>query len=149
MSEPFRKPLKEKIRTGDEEVLDLVFRSPTVRYGLQEIPKEFVKEIEVLEKKPGRIYIHCLKRKKEIFIYDKERGTGKLEEVIRQLWLRKLIKEYVTTLSDIPKVNQTWDDLFKIPKTYNQLSPDFDLSYIIERLEEMVLAQKQNSLYCS
>lgn len=149
MSEPFRKPLKEKIRTGDEEALDLVFRSSTVRYSLQEFLKEFVKEIEAFEKKPGRFYIHCLKRKKEIFIYDKERGTGKAEEVIRQLWLRKLIKEYVTTLSDIPKVNQTWDDLFKIPKTYNQLSPDFDLSYIIERLEEMVLAQKQSSLYCS
>lgn len=149
MSEPFPKPLKEKIRTGDEEVLDLVFRSPTVRYSLQEFPKEFLKEIEAFEKNPGRFYIHCLKRKKEIFIYDKERDTGKPEEVIRQLWLRKLIKEHVTTLSDIPKVNQTWDDLFKIPKIYNQLSPDFDLSYIIERLEEMVLAQKQSSLYCS
>jgi type I restriction enzyme M protein len=50
-------------------------------------------------------------------------------------------KEYITTLSDIPRVNQTWDDLFEEKRTYGDLESDFNLSYIIERLEEMVLAQ--------
>jgi type I restriction enzyme M protein len=50
-------------------------------------------------------------------------------------------KEYLTTLSDIPNVNQTWDDLFEEKRTYNELKSKFDLSFIISRLEEMVLAQ--------
>jgi type I restriction enzyme M protein len=50
-------------------------------------------------------------------------------------------REYITTLSDIPNVHQTWDDLFDIKKTYGELKEKFDLSFIISRLEEMVLAQ--------
>ena len=50
-------------------------------------------------------------------------------------------KEYITTLSDIPNVNQTWDDLFEEKRTYDELQEKFDLSFIISRLEEMVLAQ--------
>src|SRR3989338_4528388 len=50
-------------------------------------------------------------------------------------------KEYVTTLSDIPNSNQTWDDLFEEKRTYDKLEDKFDLTFIITRLEEMVLAQ--------
>jgi type I restriction enzyme M protein len=50
-------------------------------------------------------------------------------------------KEYIATLSNIPNANQTWDDLFEEKKTYDQLRSKFDLSFIISRLEEMVLAQ--------
>jgi type I restriction enzyme M protein len=50
-------------------------------------------------------------------------------------------KEYITTLSDIPNVNQTWDDLFEEKRSYDELQEKFDLSFIISRLEEMVLAQ--------
>jgi type I restriction enzyme M protein len=50
-------------------------------------------------------------------------------------------KEYIATLSDIPRADQTWDDLFEEKKFYDQLTSDFDLFSIIKRLEEMVLAQ--------
>jgi type I restriction enzyme M protein len=59
----------------------------------------------------------------------------------RFILYRPYPKEYVTTLSDIPNVNQTWDDLFEEKRTYPELKDKFDLSFIISRLEEMVLAQ--------
>ncbi len=66
-------------------------------------------------------------------------SNGKPEQ--RIILYRPYPKEYLTTLSDIPNVNQTWDDLFEVKKTYNDLEEKFDLSFIISRLEEMVLAQ--------
>jgi type I restriction enzyme M protein len=215
---------KEKVAT--DEILDLVFKDSSVKHGLQEFSKEILKRINAFEKEDGKFYVRCLKRDKDIFIYDKNKKAGKPEEVIRQLWLIKLTheyeypldrieveksvqfgtevreksadivlykedkitpyvifelkqpnakkaeeqlksylsaegaeggvwsngiqkfilyrpypKEYITTLSDIPNVNQTWDDLFEEKRTYNELQEKFDLSFIISRLEEMVLAQ--------
>jgi type I restriction enzyme M protein len=218
------KPLKEKIAT--DEILDMVFKDSSVKHGLQEFSKDILKRISAFEKEDGRFYVRCLKRGKDIFIYDSNKKIGKPEEVIRQLWLVKLTqeykypmerieveksvqfgreireksadivlykedkitpyivfelkqpnakkaeeqlksylsaegaeggvwsngiqkfilyrpypKEYITALSDIPNVNQTWDDLFEEKRTYDQLQEKFDLSFIISRLEEMVLAQ--------
>ncbi len=218
------KPLKEKVET--DEILDLVFKDSSVKHGLQEFSREILKGINAFEKEDGKFYVRCLKRGKDIFIYDKNKKIGKPEEVIRQLWLMKLTKEYkypldrieveksvqfglevrekqadvvlykedkitpyiifelkqpnakkaeeqlksylsaegaeggvwsngiqkfilyrpypkeyITTLSDIPNVNQTWDDLFEEKKTYDELQEKFDLSFVISRLEEMVLAQ--------
>jgi type I restriction enzyme M protein len=218
------KPLKEKVET--DEILDLVFKDSSVKHGLQEFSKEILKRINAFEKEDGKFYARCLKRGKDIFIYDKNKKTGKPEEIIRQLWLIKLTqdykypldrieveksvqfgtevreksadivlykedkitpyiifelkqpnvkkaeeqlksylsaegaeggiwsngiqrfilyrpypKEYITALSNIPNVNQTWDDLFEEKKTYDELQEKFDLSFIISRLEEMVLAQ--------
>jgi type I restriction enzyme M protein len=224
MSKISYKPLKEKVDT--DEILDMVFKDSSVKHGLQEFSKEILKRINAFEKEDGKFYVRCLKRGKDIFIYDKNKKTGKPEEVIRQLWLIKLTKdykypldrieveksvqfgleireksadvvlykedkitpyiifelkqpnakkaeeqlksylsaegaeggvwsngiqkfilyrpypkEYITTLSDIPNVNQTWDDLFEEKRTYDELQEKFDLSFIISRLEEMVLAQ--------
>ena len=218
------KPLEEEVKT--DEILDMVFKDSSVKHGLQEFSKEILRRINAFEKENGKFYVRCLKRGKDIFIYDKNKKTGKPEEVIRQLWLIKLTqgykypldrieveksvqfglevreksadivlykddkitpyvifelkqpnakkaeeqlksylsaegaeggvwsngiqkfilyrpypKEYITTLSDIPNVNQTWDDLFEEKRTYNELQEKFDLSFIISRLEEMVLAQ--------
>jgi type I restriction enzyme M protein len=218
------KIIKEKTITKD--ILDLVFKDASIKYGLQEFTIEILKHLKAFEKEDGRLYIRCLKRDKDIFIYDKNKHTGKPEEVIRQLWLHKLTKEYgypldrieveksvqfglevraksadivlykedkitpyiifelkqpeakkaeeqlksylsaegaeggvwsngiqkfilyrpypkeyIRTLSNIPHVNQTWDDLFAEKKTYDELETRFDLSFIISRLEEMVLAQ--------
>jgi len=215
---------KEKVDT--DEILDMVFKDSSVKHGLQEFSKEILKGINGFEKEDGKFYVRCLKRDKDIFIYDKNKKTGKPEEVIRQLWLIKLTKEYkypldrieveksvqfglevreksadvvlykedkitpyiifelkqpnakkaeeqlksylsaegaeggvwsngiqkfilyrpypkeyITTLSEIPNVNQTWDDLFEEKRTYEELQEKFDLSFIISRLEEMVLAQ--------
>jgi len=213
-------------RIGTDEIFDMVFKDSSVKYGLQEFSKDILKKVSAFEKEDGRFYIRCLKRDKDIFVYDRKKKAGKPEEVIRQLWLIKLTKEYkypldrieveksvhfgrevreksadivlykedkitpyivfelkqpnakraeeqlksylsaegaeggvwsngiqkfilyrpypkeyVTTLSDIPNVNQTWDDLFEEKRTYDELKDKFDLSFIISRLEEMVLAQ--------
>jgi len=60
---------------------------------------------------------------------------------------RPFPKEYITTFPDIPEANQTWDDLFEEKLTYNTLNKNFDLAFIIERLEEMVLAQSGLSVF--
>jgi len=218
------KPLGEKVET--DEILDMVFKDSSVKHGLQEFSKGILKRVSAFQKEDGRVYVRCLKRGKDIFIYDQNKKTGKPEEIIRQLWLIKLTneykypldrieveksvqfgvevreksadivlykedkitpyvifelkqpnakkaeeqlksylsaegaeggvwsngvqkfilyrpypKEYITTLSDIPNVNQTWDDLFEEKRTYDELQEKFDLSFIISRLEEMVLAQ--------
>jgi len=224
MSNTHYKPQKEQI--GTEEIFDLVFKDSSVKHGLLEFSKEMLKRINAFEKEPGKFYVRCIKREKDIFIYDQNKKIGKPEEIIRQLWLIKLTqeykyplgrieveksvqfgrevreksadivvykedkitpyiifevkqpdakkaeeqlksylsaegaeggvwsngiqkfilyrpypKEYITALSNIPNVNQTWDDLFEEKKTYDKLQDKFDLSFIISRLEEMVLAQ--------
>jgi len=224
MSKVSYKPQEERI--GTEEIFDLVFKDSSVKHGLVEFSKEMLKRINVFEKEPGRFYVHCIKREKDIFIYDQNKKLGKPEEIIRQLWLIKLTQEYkyplsrieveksvqfgrevreksadivvykedkitpyiifeikqpnakkaeeqlksylnaegaeggvwsngiqkfilyrhypkkyITALSNIPNVNQTWDDLFGEKRTYDKLEEKFDLSFIISRLEEMVLAQ--------
>jgi len=214
---------KETIVT--DNILDMVFKDSSVKRGLQEFSKDILKKISAFEKETGRFYVRCLKRDKDIFVYDKNKQIGKPEEVIRQLWLIKLTREYkypldrieveksvqfgrevrtkaadivlykedkltpyiifevkepnakkaqeqlksylsaegaeggvwsngieriilyrpypreyLTTFSEIPNVNQTWDDLFEEKRTYDKLQEKFDLSFIISRLEEMVLA---------
>lgn len=224
MSKISYKSQKEQI--GTEEIFDLVFKDSSVKHGLLEFSKEMLKRINAFEKEPGKFYVRCIKREKDIFIYDQNKKIGKPEEIIRQLWLIKLTqeykyplgrieveksvqfgrevreksadivvykedkitpyiifevkqpdakkaeeqlksylsaegaeggvwsngiqkfilyrpypKEYITALSNIPNVNQTWDDLFEEKRTYDKLQDKFDLSFIISRLEEMVLAQ--------
>ena len=215
-----------KERLGTEEIFDLVFKDSSVKHGLQEFSQGILSKIKAFEKEPGRYYVRCLKREKDIFIYDRNKRIGKPEEIIRQLWLIKLTqeykyplarieveksvqfgrevreksadivlykedkitpyiifevkqpdakkaeeqlksylsaegaeagvwsngvqkfilyrpypKEYITTFRDIPNVHQTWDDLFEEKRTYDKLQEKFDLTFIVSRLEEMVLAQ--------
>ena len=224
MSEDIYKQQEEQLKTKD--IFDSVFKNTDTKYSLQEFSQKILGRITTFEKEPGRYYIRCLKRDKDIFIYDKNKNFGKPEEIIRQLWLIKLTqdygypldrieveksvqfgrevktkaadiviykedkitpyiifeikepnvkkaeeqlksylsaegaeagvwsngiqkfilyrpypKEYITTFRDIPNVNQTWDDLFEEKRTYEKLQEKFDLTFIISRLEEMVLAQ--------
>ena len=224
MKEDFYEPQREEINSNG--IFGLVFGDALIKPKLVEFSTEILGKITGFEKEKGRFYIRCLKRNKDIFVYDKNKNIRKPEEIIRQLWLIKLTqeykypldrieveksvqfgreirskaadivlykedkitpyiifelkqpdaqkaeeqlksylsaegaeggvwsngkqkfilyrpypKEYLTTLSDIPNVNQTWDDLFEEKRTYNELKSKFDLSFIISRLEEMVLAQ--------
>lgn len=49
-------------------------------------------------------------------------------------------KEFEDSLSEIPVVNQTIDDLFEVKKTWNDLNPKFDFVEIVKRIEELALA---------
>lgn len=74
-------------RLVTEEIFDLVFKDTSVKYGLQEFPKDVFKGINAFRKEDGRFYVRCLKRKRDIFVYDENKKTGKPEEIIRQLFL--------------------------------------------------------------
>jgi len=49
-------------------------------------------------------------------------------------------KQYDDSLSDIPKADQTIDDLFEVKKTWLDLNPKFDFVHIVKRIEELALA---------
>ena len=90
---------KEKVRA--DEILDLVFKDASVKHGLHEFSNKILRRVEPFEKETGRFYVRCLKRSKDIFIYDKNKKTGRPEEVIRQFWLIKLTREYQYPLDRI------------------------------------------------
>lgn len=88
------KPTKEQTRIT-HEIVDLIFKDPQVKYGLREFSKLKIEEtITIFEKEKGKFYVRCIKRDKDILVYDRNKNTGKPEEIIRQLWLIKLIKDY-------------------------------------------------------
>lgn len=49
-------------------------------------------------------------------------------------------KEFEDSLVDIPKADQTIDDLFEIIRTWSDLNPKFDFVEIIKHIEEVALA---------
>ena len=217
--------MNDEIQETTKSIIGKLFRDSKVE--LREFSDLAIEDVlKIFEKEPRKFYIRCIKRDREILVYDQNKEIGRPEEIIRQLWLYKLTekykypkerieveksihfgreihdkkadivvykedgmtpyiifevkepnvkkaeeqlksylsaegaeagvwsngkekfilyrsypKKYVTTFSDIPRADQTWDDLFEEKKTYDQLKPDFDLLYIIKRLEELVLAQ--------
>ncbi|HDZ54470.1 MAG TPA: SAM-dependent methyltransferase [Candidatus Nealsonbacteria bacterium] len=58
----------------------------------------------------------------------------------RVILYRPYPKEFQDSLSDIPRADQTIDDLFEIKKTWSELNPKFDFVRIIKRIEELALA---------
>lgn len=58
----------------------------------------------------------------------------------RVILYRPYPKEYQDSLSEIPREDQTIDDLFEIKKTYKELNPKFDFVSIVKRIEEIALA---------
>lgn len=102
LPDPFStKPTKEQIQTT-REILDAIFKDPQVKYGLREFSKLKIEEVlTIFEKEKDKFYIHCLKRDKDILVYDKGKNTSKPEEIIRQLWLVRLIRDYRYSLDRI------------------------------------------------
>lgn len=49
-------------------------------------------------------------------------------------------REYEDSLSDIPRADQTIDDLFEVTRTWNELDPKFDFVHIVKSIEEVALA---------
>ncbi|MBI4036516.1 N-6 DNA methylase [Candidatus Daviesbacteria bacterium] len=49
-------------------------------------------------------------------------------------------KEFEDSLVDIPRENQTIDDLFEIKRKWSQLNPKFDFVEIVKHIEELALA---------
>jgi type I restriction enzyme M protein len=207
-----------------KEVINKIFRDSGTLYGLKEFSDIPISEIINIFQKDGKLFLKCLKREKDIQVYNPENNSGSPEEIIRQLWLYKLLniykypkdrievekdvhfgreihakgidivvyhkdkitphvvielkrpkeeegieqlKSYLSaegapigvwsngetnvvlyrpypreyeTLRDLPRVDQTIDDVLEEKLTLAQLKTEYDLKEIIETLEELVLA---------
>lgn len=58
----------------------------------------------------------------------------------RVMLYRPYPREFDDSLSDIPRFNQTIDDLFEMKRKWSELTPQFDFTHIIKRMEELALA---------
>ncbi|MFH1910175.1 MAG: N-6 DNA methylase [bacterium] len=206
------------------EVISQIFKDPDALYGLKEFSDLNIDEILNIFEKDKKYYLTCFKRDKEIQVFNPENNQTNPEEIIRQLWLYKLLnyfkypkdrievekdvqfgreihaksvdiviwnkkkdtpyivietkkpkeedglaqlKSYLAaegavigvwsngntkvvlyrpwpkdyeTLREIPKVDQTVEDVIKEKLKLSDLKPEYDLKKIIETLEELVLA---------
>jgi len=83
----------------NQDLMDLVFGSPDIKYGLVEFGDlDFEKALDIFEEK-GIYYVKCIKRNKPIQIYSTRKTAP--EELIRQLWLYRLVNSYDYELSEI------------------------------------------------
>lgn len=73
----------QKQKIGTEEIFDLIFKDSVIKHGLQEFSQGILNRVKAFEKEPGRYYVRCLKRDKDIFIYDRNKKIRKPEEIIR------------------------------------------------------------------
>ena len=62
--------------------------------------------LKIFEREAGKFYIRCIKRDREILVYDQNEGIRRPEEIIRQLWLYKLTEKYLYPIERI-KVEET------------------------------------------
>lgn len=208
------------------EILDKIFKKTDQQYGLDEFSAIHPEDVlEIFEKEKGKFYLKCLKRNKDLLVWNEEKQAGEPEEIVRQLWMHKLINEYnypigrievevnvdfgrevhekaadivvyledkqtawiilevkspeakdgleqiksylnakggplgilsdgklkvilyrpyphqfENTLRDIPKADQTIQDVLEEMLTIDDLEPNYDLVKIIKVLEELVLA---------
>ncbi len=77
------------------EILDKIFSNADQLFGLDEFSAIRPDEVlRIFEKEKGKFYLQCLKRNKELLVWNEERQVGEPEEIIRQLWIYKLINEY-------------------------------------------------------
>jgi len=84
------------------EILDKIFKKPDQEYGLDEFSGIHPEDVlEIFEKEKGKFYLKCLKRNKDLLVWNEERQSGEPEEIIRQLWINKLVNEYHYSLSRI------------------------------------------------
>lgn len=84
------------------EILDKIFKKPDQLYGLDEFSGIHPEDVlEIFEKEKGKFYLKCFKRNKDLLVWNEEKQTGESEEIVRQLWIHKLINEYNYPLNKI------------------------------------------------
>ena len=65
----------------------------------------------------------------------------------RVMLYRPYPREFDDSLSDIPRFNQTIDDLFEMKRKWPELTPQFDFTHIIKRMEELALAGSGENVF--
>lgn len=82
-------------KSATQEILNKIFRNPNSQFGLTEFDDIKISEVlDIFEKEKGKYYLNCFKRQKDLLVWNEEKQTGEPEEIIRQLWLHKLVKTY-------------------------------------------------------
>ncbi|MBI5071981.1 N-6 DNA methylase [Candidatus Falkowbacteria bacterium] len=78
-----------------KEVLDKIFRDTDAAYGLKEFENiNFDDALDITEEEKGKFYIKDIKSGNLRVVFDEEKQKGRPEEIIRQLWVYKLNKQY-------------------------------------------------------
>jgi type I restriction enzyme M protein len=110
LPDPFSTTKKSEEQIGlTREIIDKIFHDPNIKYGLKEFAEINIGEVlDIFEKEKERFYIRCLKRDKDIFVFDGKKNSGKPEEIIRQLWLYKLVSIYKYPLDRIEIEYPVW-----------------------------------------
>jgi type I restriction enzyme M protein len=86
-------PTKKPNKVG--EVLSKIFKNGETKYNLQEFSDIKIEDVlYIFEKEKDRFYLKCLKRQKDVFVYDENTNKSQPEEIVRQLWIHKLNKIY-------------------------------------------------------
>jgi len=77
------------------QIVNKILKDPSVQYGLKEFDGIKAEQVlDIFEKEKGKFYLKCLKREKDILVLNEEKNLSKPEEIIRQLWIYKLTKNY-------------------------------------------------------
>ncbi|MCX6740323.1 MAG: N-6 DNA methylase [Candidatus Parcubacteria bacterium] len=77
------------------QIISKIFKDPDVQYGLKEFKGIKLGDVlDIFEVEEGKYYIKDPVRAKDILVYNEEKNLSKPEEIIRQLWLHKIIKDY-------------------------------------------------------
>lgn len=93
-------PTKKPNKTN--KILDKIFKDTETKYSLQEFSDINVEDtLYIFEKEKGRYYLKCLKRQKDVFVYDENSNKSQPEEIVRQLWVHKLNHFYKYPLDRI------------------------------------------------
>jgi len=78
-----------------KEVLDKIFRKQDQAFGLEEFGAIHPEDtLEIFEKEAGKYYLKCFVRNKDLLVWNEEKQSGEPEEIVRQLWVQKLAREY-------------------------------------------------------
>ncbi|PIX67914.1 SAM-dependent methyltransferase [Candidatus Shapirobacteria bacterium CG_4_10_14_3_um_filter_35_13] len=78
-----------------ELIIGKIFRDQSLTYGLYEFEDiDLESTLNITETDQGRFSIKDLRTGQSRFVFDETTGSGKPEEIVRQLWLHKLNKQY-------------------------------------------------------
>lgn len=78
-----------------EDIIGEIFKDSETVYSLKEFENMNIYDVlHITEEEKDRYYIKDLKSGSHRFVYDKDKKTGKPEEIVRQLWLYKLHTTY-------------------------------------------------------
>lgn len=76
------------------DIINKIFRDSETLYGLKEFSDIDINSAINIFEKDGKFYLKCFKRDKDIQVFNPENNSGNPEEIVRQLWLYKLINNY-------------------------------------------------------